>query len=625
MSETTEALARFHEGRHHRLWELLGAHPLGDASGTRLRVWAPSARSISAVGDWNDWTEGVDPLHLIEGSGVWEAVIAGAREGHLYKLAIVGADGATTCHADPMATRAEVGGNASEVFASHHAWGDDEWMAARPAIDHASMRLSAYEVHLGSWRRHPDGRPLSYRELAPLLADHMIELGFTHVELLPVAEHPYEPSWGYQVTGYFAPTSRFGSPDDFRWFVDHLHQRDIGVLVDWVPAHFPKDPWALASFDGTPLYEHTDPRRAEHPDWGTLEFDVTRPEVRSFLIANALFWLEELHVDGLRVDAVASMLYLDYSRGPGEWTPNADGGNEDLDAVAFLHELNTVVPREAPGALVIAEESTAWEGVSQPVGTGGLGFTHKWNMGWMHDTLGYWSTPASERRWHHDQLTFGLTYAWAEHFVLPLSHDEVVHLKRPLLLKSPSDDPGERFADLRSLLAWMWAHPGKQLLFMGAEMAEEREWSQDRELDWARLDEPLPAGIAAVIAALNVEQAARPALYAGDGDGRGFAWLSVDDTEACTFAFERSVPGLAAEVVVVVANLSDVPRPHYRVGLTGDAPWETILSTDHVRFGGATADLAPIVVEPTPWQGRPHSAVLSLPVRSVTYLAPRHA
>ena len=624
MTDLRDALARFHEGRHHRLWELLGAHPLADGAGTRVRVWAPNARSISVVGTWNEWTDGVDPMQRIDGSGVWETTVDGAEVGHLYKLAVVGADGATTCHADPMAMRAEVRGNASEVFSSRYAWGDDEWMEARPSVDAASMRLSAYEVHLGSWRRHPDGGPLSYREVAPLLADHMVELGFTHVELLPVAEHPYEPSWGYQVTGYFAPTSRFGSPDDFRWFVDHLHQRGIGVLVDWVPAHFPKDEWALARFDGTPLYEHTDPRRAEHPDWGTLEFDVTRPEVRSFLIANALFWLEELHVDGLRVDAVASMLYLDYSRGPGEWTPNADGGNEDLDAVAFLCELNTVVQREAPGALVIAEESTAWEGVSRPAETGGLGFTHKWNMGWMHDTLGYWSTPPADRRWHHEQLSFGLTYAWAEHFVLPLSHDEVVHLKQPLLLKSSSDDDGERFADLRSLLAWMWAHPGKQLLFMGAEMAEDREWSQDRELDWARLDQPLPAGVAALIASLNAEQAARPALFAGDGDASGFAWLSVDDAQARTFAFERSVPGLPDEVVVVVANLSDEDRPHYRVGLDGGGSWDTILTTDHVRFGGATASPNALMLEPTPWQGRSHSAVLALPARSVMYLGPRH-
>ena len=624
MSDLTDDLTRFHDGRQHRLWELLGAHPAVDGSGTRFRVWAPNARAVSAVGDWNDWTEGVDVLRRIEGSGVWEATVAGVHEGHLYKLAVVGADDATTCHADPMAARAEVGGNASEVFATRHRWDDGEWMAARPSVDPASMRLSAYEVHLGSWRRHLDGRQLTYRELAPLLADHVHELGFTHVELLPVAEHPYEPSWGYQVTGYFAPTSRFGSPDDFRWFVDHLHQRGIGVLVDWVPAHFPKDPWALARFDGTPLYEHTDPLRAEHPDWGTLEFDVTRPEVRCFLIANALFWLDELHVDGLRVDAVASMLYLDYSRGAGGWTPNREGGNEDLDVVAFLRELNTVVAQKAPGALVIAEESTAWEGVSRSVEGGGLGFTHKWNMGWMHDTLAYWSTPAGERRWHHDQLTFGFTYAWAERFVLPLSHDEVVHLKRPLLLKMPAEAPAERFADLRTLFAWMWAHPGKQLLFMGSELAEEREWSHDRELDWSRLDSPLPAGVAAVVAALNAEQAARPALHAGDGDPRGFSWLSVDEAEACTFAFERSVPGLPDEVVVIVANLSDEPRPHYRVGLALGGPWDTILTTDHVRFGGATEDPPALEVELTPWQGRAHSTVLALPPRSVTYLAPRH-
>ncbi|MGQ0434907.1 MAG: 1,4-alpha-glucan branching enzyme, partial [Microthrixaceae bacterium] len=403
-----EDLVAFAEGRHECLWEVLGAHPDGDA--TAFAVWAPSATAVSVLGDWNGWSSGADPLDRIDGSGVWAGTVAGAGHGAAYKYLVVGPDGPGEPRADPMAQATEPGdGNASQIFTSQHTWADGDWMAERDHLDPVADRISIYEVHLGSWRYGADGRRLGYREMAPLLADYVAALGFTHVELMPVAAHPFEPSWGYQVTGYYAPTSRFGDPDDFRWFVDHLHQRGIGVIVDWVPAHFPKDGWALARFDGTALYEHADPMRAEHPDWGTLEFDLSKPEVRSFLINNALYWFGELHVDGLRVDAVASMLYLDYSRGPGEWTPNLLGGNEDLDTVSVLAELNTVVHRLHPGVLTIAEESTAWEGVSRPAHLGGLGFTHKWNMGWMHDTLGYWSTAPAERRWHHDQLTFGLT------------------------------------------------------------------------------------------------------------------------------------------------------------------------------------------------------------------------
>ncbi len=390
----------------------------------------------------------------------------------------------------------------------------------RPSGTSLRDRLSIYEVHLGSWRRTPLGEPLSYRDLAEQLADHAIAHGFTHVELLPVAEHPYEPSWGYQGTNLFAPTSRFGDPDDFRWFVDHLHQRGVGVIVDWVPAHFPRDAWALARFDGTPLYEYSDPRRGSHPDWGTLVFDHGRAEVRGFLIANALYWLGELHVDGLRVDAVASMLYRDYSRGPGQWTPNVHGGNEDLEAVALLQDLNTVVHRAHPGVLTIAEESTAWPGVTRPVHDGGLGFTHKWNMGWMHDTLTYWSTDPLYRRYHHHQLTFGLTYAWSEHFVLPLSHDEVVHLKGSLLAKMPGTDD-ERFDHLRSLYGWMWSHPGQQMLFMGGELAVPGEWAHDRSLDWDVLHDPRHAGVEALVAELNALEQAHPALHRGDADPAG--------------------------------------------------------------------------------------------------------
>ncbi|MEQ1786278.1 MAG: 1,4-alpha-glucan branching protein GlgB, partial [Acidimicrobiales bacterium] len=521
MSLPTELDLHLHaEGTHERLWEVLGSHvtEVDGVPGTAFAVWAPNARQVTVAGPWNRWDLHGRPLQRLD-AGVWAGFVAGVGSGTLYKYAVTGADGATRLQADPMAQMAEhTGGMASIVFETRHVWADDAWMAARPQHDPVTDRLSAYEVHLGSWRRQADGRPLRYRDLARQLGDHVLDLGFTHVELMPVAEHPYEPSWGYQVTGFYAPTSRFGDPDDFRWFVDHLHQRGIGVIVDWVPAHFPRDEGALARFDGTPLYEHRDPTRAEHPDWGTLVFDLGRPQVRAFLIANALYWMGELHVDGLRVDAVASMLYLDYSRGEGAWTPNAHGGNEDLESVAFFQQLNTVVHRVLPGVLTIAEESTAWSGVSRPVEAGGLGFTHKWNMGWMHDTLDYWASAPADRPAAHHKLTFGLTYAWAEHFVLPLSHDEVVHLKKPLIGKMPGATDDERFAHLRALFAWMWAHPGKQLLFMGGELADPREWSHDRSLDWGLLDDASHAGVQRLVGDLNAGPADHPALYATDGD-----------------------------------------------------------------------------------------------------------
>jgi len=608
-------------GRHERLWEVLGAHPR-PSGGTGFAVWAPHAEAVSVVGDWNGWTAGVDRLRLEPGAGVFLGEVPSAELGHRYKYAVTGATGETSLRADPVAQAQEAGdGRASVVWASTHGWGDAAWMARRATVDPVADRLSAYEVHLGSWRRRADGGLLGYRDLAPRLADHVERLGFTHVELLPVAEHPYDPSWGYQVTGYFAPTSRFGNPDDFRFLVDHLHQRGIGVIVDWVPAHFPRDGWALARFDGTPLYEHTDPQRAEHPDWGTLEFDLTKPAVRGFLVANALYWLGELHVDGLRVDAVASMLYLDYSRGPGEWSPNERGGNEDLDAVSFLQELNAAVHRHVPGALTVAEESTAWDGVTREVERGGLGFTNKWNLGWMHDTLGYWSTPPPERPARHAGLTFGLAYAFAEHFVLPLSHDEVVHLKRPLLGKMPGATDAERFDHLRALYAWMWAHPGKQLLFMGAELAEEREWSQDRELAWERLDEPLPAGVHHLLAELNRAQAEHPALHRGDGTPAGFEWLEVDSADTCTLAFLRRDPGPAGDVVCV-ANLSDDAVAGHRVGVPAAGPWRLLLSSAEERFGGPLGPDSRRTweAEPVPCGGQDRSIVIDLPARSVSYL-----
>jgi 1,4-alpha-glucan branching enzyme len=616
-------LRLFAEGRHQRLWEVLGSHvtELDGVAGTVFAVWAPHARQVAVVGPWNRWDAATHLLSRLD-AGVWAGFVPGVGSRTAYKYALTDAAGQITHRADPMAQLAEhTGGMASVVFASEHQWADGAWMDARLHADPVADRISAYEVHLGSWRRHDDGRVLSYRELAPLLADYVIQLGFTHVELMPVAEHPFEPSWGYQVTGFYAPTSRFGDPDDFRWFVDHLHQRGIGVIVDWVPAHFPRDAGALVRFDGRPLYEHTDPQRAEHPDWGTLEFDHGRAEVRGFLIANALYWLGELHVDGLRVDAVASMLYRDYSRGEGQWTPNVHGGHQDLEAVAFLQELNTIVHGVQSGTLTIAEESTAWEGVSKPAHAGGLGFTHKWNMGWMHDTLGYWVTDPSERSAHHARLTFGLTYAWAEHFVLPLSHDEVVHLKKPLLGKMPGDDD-TRFAHLRALFAWMWAHPGKQLLFMGGELAETREWSHDRSLDWELLRDERHAGVQRLVADLNGAQATHPALHLGDGDPQGFAWLAVDDSEHSIFAFERLEPD-GDDVVVCVANLQDTARKGYRIGLRRGGPWRSLLSTDDERYAGSgrASGALQLDAEPVPWQGRSHSAVLTLPPITVLYLA----
>jgi 1,4-alpha-glucan branching enzyme len=615
------------EGRHEELWRVLGARPLVHQGehGVAFAVWAPSARSVRVVGDWNGWDGRIHPMRSIGASGVWELFVPGIGQGTRYKFEILGADGRLRLKADPWAFHTEVPpGTASVVFESAYEWGDDEWLDRRERIDPLRDRTSVYEVHLGSWRRVPeeDDRSLTYRELAPLLADHVSDLGFTHVELMPPAEHPYEPSWGYQVTGYFAPTARFGTPDDFRFLVDHLHQRGIGVIVDWVPAHFPKDDWALARFDGTALYEHADPRQGEHPDWGTYVFNFGRNEVRNFLLANALYWIEELHVDGLRVDAVASMLYLDYSREAGEWVPNEQGGRENLDAVSFLQEVNTVVHGRHPGVLTVAEESTAWDGVSRPVHAGGLGFTHKWNMGWMHDTLAYWQNEAVHRRWHHDQLTFGLLYAFSEHFVLPLSHDEVVHLKGSLLAKMPGDR-WQQFANLRALYGWMWAHPGRPLLFMGAEVAQEQEWSHDRSVDWHLLDDPLHAGVRDLVRRLNAVTAEHPALHVADDDPDGFAWLAADDADHSVYAFERRIPGGdERDVVVCVANLTPVPRHGYRVGLVRPGRWVDVLNTDASDLGGSGVEQAEVTAEDTAWQGRPASAVVTLPPLAVRWLVP---
>ncbi|HEX8803683.1 MAG TPA: 1,4-alpha-glucan branching protein GlgB [Acidimicrobiales bacterium] len=614
------------EGRHDRPWTVLGARPLAHqgVEGTAFAVWAPSARSVRVVGDWNAWDGRVHPMRSLGASGVWELFVPGVGPGQRYKYEVLGADGRLRLKADPLATAAELPpANASVVHRSTHTWGDADWMARRAASRPIDERMSVYEVHLGSWRRHPDGRVHGYDEIAPALADHVLDLGFTHVELMPPTEHPYAPSWGYQVTSYFAPTARHGDPDGFRRLVDHLHRRGIGVIVDWVPAHFPRDDWALARFDGTALYEHADPRQGEHPDWGTLVFNFGRHEVRNFLISSARYWLEEMHVDGLRVDAVASMLYLDYSRRDGEWLPNARGGRENLEAIAFLQEMNTLVHRDHPGVVTVAEESTAWGGVSRPVDAGGLGFSQKWNMGWMHDTLEYLGHEPVHRRWHHDTLTFGFTYAWSENYVLPLSHDEVVHLKGSLVAKMPGDR-WQRFADLRSLYGWMWAHPGKQLLFMGAELAQEREWSHDREIDWYLLADPQHAGVRDLVRELNRVAAAHPALWSLDTTPDGFRWIAADDRDQSVLSFLRLAPGGAAadDVVACVANFTPVPRHGYRIGLPRGGRWVDALNTDDARWGGSGLTQPVVEADGTPWHGQPDSAVLTLPPLAVRWLVP---
>ncbi|MFN2594420.1 MAG: 1,4-alpha-glucan branching protein GlgB, partial [Actinomycetota bacterium] len=603
------------EGTHLRLYDKLGAHirAVDGHSGVAFAVWAPNARSVRVVGDFNLWDGKLNPMRSLGPSGIWELFIPGIEPGALYKFEVLTAQGKIVQKSDPYAFATEVPpGTASIVFDSSYAWDDDGWMSKREDKDPYRSPMSVYEVHIGSWRRTSDGSSLSYRDLGPLLADYCREMGFTHVELLPVAEHPFGGSWGYQVSNYFAPTARFGDPDDFRYFVDSLHQAGIGVIVDWVPAHFPKDEWALARFDGTALYEHQDPRKGEHPDWGTLVFNYGRNEVRNFLISNALYWLKEMHIDGLRVDAVASMLYLDYSRKEGEWVPNAQGGRENLEAIGFLHQLNTAVYGECPGAMTVAEESTAWPGVSRPVHLGGLGFGFKWNMGWMHDTLSYFSKDPIHRRYHHNNLTFSMMYAWSENFVLPLSHDEVVHGKGSLLNKMPGDQ-WQRFANLRSLLAYMWAHPGKQLLFMGGEIGQEREWDHDSSIDWHLLDEPEHLGIQQLVSDLNATYKRIPALWELDVLPEGFRWIDANDADNNVISFYRSSER-TEQKLVCIANLSPMVRTDFRVGVPGPGTYEEILNTDASLYGGTdVGNMGEVAAEKKSWHGLDYSVRMTLP------------
>ncbi|MDT4894910.1 MAG: 1,4-alpha-glucan branching enzyme [Pseudonocardiales bacterium] len=622
------------EGRHENLWDVLGAHvrtydtPGGIVTGTSFAVWAPSAQGVRVLGDFDYWSGRALPMRSLGSSGVWELFVPDVGDGCRYKYQILGADNVWRDKADPMAFATEVPpATASVVHTPTHRWRDAEWLERRARTPWHAAPMSIYEVHLGSWRLG-----LSYRELADQLVTHVRDHGFTHVEFLPVAEHPFGGSWGYQVSSYYAPTARFGSPDDFRQLVDTLHQNGIGVIVDWVPAHFPKDAWALARFDGTPLYEHADPRRGEQPDWGTYVFNFGRSEVRNFLVANALFWLEEFHIDGLRVDAVASMLYLDYSRKDGEWEPNQYGGRENLEAVAFLQEMNATVYKRVPGVVTIAEESTSWPGVTRPAHLGGLGFGFKWDMGWMHDTLSYISHQPIHRQYHHNELTFSMMYAYSENFVLPLSHDEVVHGKGSLLNKIPGDR-WQQLATLRTLYAYMWAHPGKQLLFMGQEFGQGGEWAESRSLDWWLLDSPDHRGIARLVSDLNHLYVETDALWSRDTTPDGFRWIDANDAQGNVYSFLRfgdgaggahaggRGAGAGGSVLACVANFSAMPHENYRVGLPAAGRWTEVLNTDaDIYFGSGVGNFGGVVATQEPWHGLPASATLRVPPLGALWL-----
>jgi 1,4-alpha-glucan branching enzyme len=617
----------FAEGQHWELWKKFGAHytDVGGVTGTSFHVWAPNAHRVSVVGEFNNWDGRVFPMRRLLGSGVWEIFLPGVGEGAHYKLEVKQAHGGVVLKSDPFAFFSQNGiQTASLVFdLGRYKWNDDEWMAKRREREWHREPISIYEVHLGSWRRKPEenNRFLSYRELADELLDYVAAMGYTHVELLPVAEHPFEASWGYQVTGYFAPTSRFGNPDEFRYFVDRAHEKGIGVILDWVPGHFPKDQHGLAEFDGTDLFEHADPRQGEHMDWGTLIFNYGRNEVRNFLIANALFWLEEYHIDGLRVDAVASMLYLDYSRNPGEWVPNVHGGRENLEAIYFLKRFNEVCYERFPGIITIAEESTAWPGVSRPTYLGGLGFGFKWNMGWMHDFLVYMAKEPVFRKYHQGDITFSLIYAFHEHFVLVLSHDEVVHGKGSMLNKMPGD-VWQKFANLRMFYAWMYAHPGKKLLFMGGEFGQWREWSHNQSLDWHLNDWPEHDGLKRLVQHLNHMYRREPALFELDATYEGFEWIDFHDSDNSVVAFKRKAGN--GDIIAFVINATPVVREAYRIGVNGGGFYEEILNTDAQTYGGSNVgNLGGAWAEPISWQGKSHSLLLRLPPLAVVGLKRR--
>jgi 1,4-alpha-glucan branching enzyme len=609
----------FAEGTHNRIFEKLGAHRIhvGPATGVHFAVWAPNAEGVAVVGDFNGWDGRVHPMRQLIPSGVWELFVPDLPDGEKYKFEIHTRSGALLKKSDPFGFAFELPPSTASVVRdiSGYEWHDDVWMEQRRAAGAWIERpMSIYEVHLGSWARVPEegNRPLTYRELAARLVPYVKDLGFTHIELMPVMEHPFSGSWGYQVIGFFAPTSRYGSPEEFKEFVDACHHAGLGVILDWVPGHFPKDAHGLAHFDGTALFEHADPRQGEHQDWGTLIFNYGRNEVRSFLLSNALFWLGEYHVDGLRVDAVASMLYLDYSRKEGDWIPNAFGGRENLDAISFLQRLNVLTHGEHPGTITAAEESTSWPGVSRPVHLGGLGFTYKWNMGWMHDVLEYAKKDAVYRRWDHWLVTFSMLYAYTENFILPFSHDEVVHGKGALVDKIPGD-VWQKHATLRALYGLMFAHPGKKLLFMGGEFAQWREWNHDASLDWHLLDDPMHAGMRRYVQALNWHYHVEPALHEQDFDPAGFRWIDSNDNENSVFSIVRYARG-GRDFVVMVCNFTPVPRERYRIGVPEPGYYKEILNSDSHLFGGSNAGNAGgVSSDPVPAHGFDHSLSLLVP------------
>jgi 1,4-alpha-glucan branching enzyme len=615
----------FNEGTHRRLWEMMGAHArtIDGERGTSFTVWAPNARRVSVVGDFNGWDGRLLPMRSLGASGVWEIFIPGVEPGALYKFEILTREHALRVKTDPYARAMEVPpGTASRVVSpDEYRWGDAAWMEERARRDAAREPMAIYELHMGSWARVPEegGRSLTYREIAPRLVEHVKRLGFTHVELLSIMEHPFAGSWGYQVTGYYAPTARYGTPDDFRFFVDYCHQAGIGVILDWVPAHFPKDDFALRRFDGTALFEHEDPRLGEHPDWGTLIFNYGRAEVRNFLLANALYWLLEFHVDGLRVDAVASMLYLDYSRKAGEWLRNRYGGRENLEAMDFLRMMNEQTHQEAPGCITVAEESTAWPGVTTPVADGGLGFSFKWNMGWMHDTLQYFSLDPVYRSHHQGQLTFAMIYEYSERFIMPLSHDEVVHLKRSLLDKMPGDI-WQKLANLRLLLSYMYTRPGKKLLFMGSELAPWNEWNHDSSIDWHLRDDPQHAAFERFVGCLGALYLEHPAFWRMDHEPDGFQWIDAADAQNSVVSYVRRGGG---EQLVVALNLTPIPREHYRIGAPRAGDYTRIFSSDDPRFGGSGLTGTELVrADSSPFHGYPQSLELTLPPLGALVLAP---
>ena len=626
---TAQDIYHFREGTYLRAYERLGAHPVPPAEGasaaTSFAVWAPNASAVSVVGDFNGWERGQHPLSpRADSSGIWEATVAGVGRGALYKYHVVASDGRSgTDKADPYAFRSEVPPRtASVVWDLAYPWGDAAWMEGRRTPNALGAPWSIYEVHLGSWRRVPEegNRHMSYRELAHALADYVTELGFTHIELLPVMEHPFYGSWGYQVTGFFAPSARYGTPQDFMYFVDYLHQRGIGVVLDWVPSHFPTDEHGLARFDGTHLYEHADPRQGFHPEWHSSIFNYGRAEVRNLLGSSALFWLEHYHIDALRVDAVASMLYLDYARRAGEWIPNRFGGHENLEAVEFLRQLNLAVYRDHPDTQTIAEESTAWPAVSRPTYLGGLGFGLKWNMGWMHDTLDYLKQDPVHRKYHHSRLTFSLWYAFTENFVLPLSHDEVVHGKGSLLGRMPGDE-WQQFASLRLLFGYMWTHPGKKLLFMGGEFGQRREWQHEESLEWHVLRYPLHAGVQRWVRDLNRLYRETPALHELDFSDAGFSWIDCDQADISVISFLRR--DRSGGVALVVCNFTPVPRERYSLGVPHGGRWRERLNSDAADYGGSgQGNLGALQASQTPSHGHAFSLHLRLPPLAVVVLTP---